>query len=617
MAMSMVGEMNPYELFNMALLAPETELMAVLQGKSNKYPQDIAFSALKKQRQMKTAVQGVQAQNELSGVAGLPADNMTEMAGGGIVAFDHGGTIHGQAGFFVGPNGQVMTAEQLAEYQRGINPNRNLPTVSRTSVGPYDPAARFSSVAAPEAEGLLSRAGSMFKALPGRLLGAVGLATHSPELSAGTVIPEDPGLSPEERGARAKAVVERLTPELQKVRAELAKAGASKFDASLGPSKMDALRAREAELVKDLSYAQKFTPKIAYTNQEAPTTAQSKTRWPTAEEAAAFFGQRGEAAPVTQTAVKPRGKSEVASNKTGIAAAAADAAPFDATAHDSWLGSLIPANQQTKPASSRDFASYVGDFSGQTKDYIDKMTTAMEALTPTAEEKERQGSERKGVMALKAAQALLKPGTTGEGARGGALGEIADLTAAYAKEDSADKKAMIGAKINMFGAQAQLAQGNAKAAADSFQHAERLAFEGIKLDNERWFQGEKVRLEEQKLLNDATYHKLLIDAKNRETAMMGEWRQAQVDALNTKGEITPLGSAQLRQRLFNAVTDSWDKLDPAQKMGKNKNEWITNSYNQGLRAMFGNDPTGFELQNPGRQINQPPGGGVAGRVQVP
>jgi len=614
MAVSMVGEMNPYELFNVALLAPESELMAVLQGKSDKFPQDIAFSALKKQRQMKTAVQGVKAQDELSGVAGLPTDNMMGMAGGGIVAFDHGGTIHGQAGFFVGPNGEVMTAEQLAQAQRGVNPNRRLPTVSRTAVGPYDPAARFPSVAAPEAEGLFGR---MFKAIPGRLLGAVGLGTYAPELSAGTLVPEDVNLSPEERGTRAKAVVERLTPELQKVRAELAKAGASKFDSSLGSSRMDALRAREAELVKNISDAQKFTPKIAYTNQGPAAPAASGIAAAPIENLLDY--------PSVPALIKPRGKAAAGADKTSVAAAAA-AAPAAAPAiaptkrlemtERDGLASLIPDNQQTRPASSRNFASYLGDFSGQTKEYIDKMTAAMEALTPTAEEKERQGSERKGVMALKAAQALLKPGTTGEGARGSALGEIADLTAAYAKEDNADRKAMIGAKINMFGAQAQLAQGNAKAAADAFQHAERLAFEGIKLDNERWFQSEKLKLEDKKLLNDDTYHKLLIQAKNRETDMLGRWHQDQVKALNDKGLLTPLAKAQLKQKMIADAIDSWDKLGPAGQMNKNRDKYIADSVNQGMRYLFGE----AEVAAPpsGRQFDVlPGGGGVAGAVKLP
>lgn len=225
---------------------------------------------------------------EETGIGSLPSHNFQpqNFAGGGIVAFDNGGTVHGQGGLFVPPNGPAMTAEQFAELQRGINPNRLLPTVSNTAVGPYNPAARFPSVAAPEAEGLLGR---LFRAIPGRLLGAVGLAAEPSELSSATLFPEDADISegerqgvrvsqgtrvsPEERAIRAKAAVERLTPQLEQVRAEIAKTRRNDLGAPR-ENALATLRAREAELVKNLSYAQQFMPKIAYTNQgpAAPAT---------------------------------------------------------------------------------------------------------------------------------------------------------------------------------------------------------------------------------------------------------------------------------------------------------------------------------------------------------
>lgn len=127
------------------------------------------------------------------------------------------------------------------------------------------------------------------------------------------------------------------------------------------------------------------------------------------------------------------------------------------------------------------------------------MSELLKTMTPTAEEKESRSAERKGVMALKAAQALLQPGTNAAGARGTALGQMAELTQAYSKEDREDKKAMIGAEMNMLGAQAQLAQGNSRMAIESFQHAQKLAFEGIRLSADNYYKDIEAKLKKQGL----------------------------------------------------------------------------------------------------------------------
>jgi hypothetical protein len=409
-----------------------------------------------------------------------------------------------------------------------------------------------------------------------------------------------PELTGEERARRAVTFI----PEANKRLAELEK----RITSTTPPDQVKAIQTEQKKISDAIQEARQFLPKVGGIPYLPPSTSAAAIDNP--------LDYPSVPKPVAAAATK---KPNVAAAKTGIAAAAAAAAP-NVTERDSELGSLIPANQQARPAPSRDFGSYVNDFSGQTKGYIDEMTKAMEALTPTAEEKERQGSERKGVMALKAAQALLKPGTTGEGARGGALGEIADLTAAYAKEDSADKKAMIGAKINMLGAQAQLAQGNAKAAADSFQHAERLAAEGVKLDSERWFQGKKIELEKQKLLNDDTYHKLLIDSRNREISMMSEWRQAQIEALGAKGEITPALVFKARGEVDKEVDAAWDKLGNIGQLNATKDPyWKAKEFNKRLITKIGLDAATPYLQPvpEGRQVNALPSGAAAGKVTLP
>ncbi len=151
---------------------------------------------------------------------------------------------------------------------------------------------------------------------------------------------------------------------------------------------------------------------------------------------------------------------------------------------------------------------------GNADSYLNAMTTAFKKMTPTEEEIKVRGNEKKGVMALKVAQQLLQPGRSSAAAWGGAAGEIAALTQAYADEDRKDKKAMLGVEINMLGAQAQLAQGNTKIAAEMHQHAEKLAFDGIRFDADKLFKTEELRLK--KLgLSDAAAAAAAADATKR------------------------------------------------------------------------------------------------------
>ena len=72
---------------------PDQLLQAVLAGKSDDVPVDVAKQELARRAKLRTAVQGVRAEEQLaSGIGGLEADNM-EFADGGIVGYDEGGSV--------------------------------------------------------------------------------------------------------------------------------------------------------------------------------------------------------------------------------------------------------------------------------------------------------------------------------------------------------------------------------------------------------------------------------------------------------------------------------------------------------------------------------------------
>jgi hypothetical protein len=188
------------------------------------------------------------------------------------------------------------------------------------------------------------------------------------------------------------------------------------------------------------------------------------------------------------------------------------------------IAALAPAAERAAPADTS-YESAMRKISGSTQPYMDKMTELLRTMTPTAEEKQSRSAERKGVMALKAAQALLQSGTTSGAARGSALGQIAELTQAYGKEDREDKRAMIGAEINMLGAQAQLAQGNSKMAVDLFQHAEKLKLESVKLESDVFLKKRELELIKQGYDQKHAASMAAVDAENYRTREMAEWHK--------------------------------------------------------------------------------------------
>jgi len=200
----------------------------------------------------------------------------------------------------------------------------------------------------------------------------------------------------------------------------------------------------------------------------------------------------------------------------------------------------------------------MGKIGSSTQPYMDRMSELLKTMTPTAEEKESRSAERKGVMALKAAQALLQPGTNAAGARGTALGQMAELTQAYGKEDREDKKAMIGAEINMLGAQAQLAQGNSKMAVDMFQHAEKLATEATRFEAEKLFKQRELDLKEKGLWNEKTQGEEIIKMRRYIADQEAAWRRQHIGVLAGQGRREELRHDAAMER--NRVAESGQNL---------------------------------------------------------
>jgi hypothetical protein len=170
---------------------------------------------------------------------------------------------------------------------------------------------------------------------------------------------------------------------------------------------------------------------------------------------------------------------QLAQIQAGIDARRA-ASPAPAAQAPAGIADVAPQAAEARPTFGLPAA--LKQMQDVTKEYTDKQAELIKSLDPTAEDKESVNRERKGIMALKVASQLLKPGQAGTMAGLSAAGsDIAELAGQYAKEDRADKKAQIGAKISLLGAQAQLAQGNAKAAVDLYQHGEKMTFEYAKL----------------------------------------------------------------------------------------------------------------------------------------
>ena len=119
--------MNAYEKENRIKYAPKDQLIAVMQGQSDAYPQWMALAELNARREQGVALAGEKAKQQLAqgkqtvkdrrlsemlpellGIGQLPAPNMEELAAaeGGIMSYADGGSVeHFEDGGFVVLNG--------------------------------------------------------------------------------------------------------------------------------------------------------------------------------------------------------------------------------------------------------------------------------------------------------------------------------------------------------------------------------------------------------------------------------------------------------------------------------------------------------------------------------
>ena len=232
------------------------------------------------------------------------------------------------------------------------------------------------------------------------------------------------------------------------------------------------------------------------------------------------------------------------------------------------LGQAAPASN--KPTFGTDYTALLTQQDAVTKGYSDKMAEALKQFTDSGADKEERNRGRKGIMALTAARELVKPGQTGMQGLGNVFGQIGELAGKYDAEDRDDKKKYLSAQMNMFGAQAQLAQGNAKSANDLFMHSTREMREYAKLDSEKWYQSEVLKLKQQGMSDDKAHQQALLGVKERELGIMEQhnkdWanimrgRNAVAGGRNT-GQITPALIAKHRTQAA-AQVDNYLKTAP-------------------------------------------------------
>lgn len=444
----MIGAMkSPEAQYQLAMRLPIEQLQAILRGQPSEIDQPTALTVLKQKMQQKTALQGMQAQQQIQqpsvkermlqqaqlpedmGIAQAPgAQQAGAIPDGGVAGFAEGGDVrHFQTGGY-------SPRMEYAPYRM---------------YGPqYDPDAEPASMSTWRAirDFILPQTGPQLSHLGEDKYAAEKARLASLERQAASPRP-----SVQEPGYRGKDYVD---PRLVDTKA---------LEPVRGPAR----------------------PRV-----EAPVQMESS---PASTPDALDFGTEKS----TTTEASPTGIGTLATSAATPAAAAAD------TGYES---AMRKASSATQP-------------------YMDRMTELLRTMTPTAEEKESRSSERKGVMALKAAQALLQSGVTSGSARGSALGQIAELTQAYGKEDREDKKALIGAEINMLGAQAQLAQGNSKMAMDLFQHAEKLKLENVKLESDVFLKKRELELVKQGYDQKHAAAMAAVDAENYRTRAMAIWHK--------------------------------------------------------------------------------------------
>ena len=495
--MSVAQQLSPEAKWKLAVEMPIDRLMAIVRGQPSEIDAPTAISALQYKQKEQTASQGVLAQQQLQGkpkvadslmqgLTRIPAPNMETMqaANGGIVGYADGGDVrHFQVG------GRTPFDEDIMR-QRVIDAAR-----ARTAAIRAAPPPAPAPVSAPVSVPVSTKKNKFLTGLSGvRTYGLPGLVSAAGMNAYDTFdIPtdvmrryfetdkEDPSFMGDV-GTRLRALVpafmgggdDKKMREIMEADAQKTRA-ASGVSAAVPPVDTNDARAIAQDMQEGRGIALRRSDTLRSDVPRSDINAAEAAAMDARYKAEGEFGSEQQRAGIATLAQSPSFAETTAGAVTG----------------------RVDSN----------FTKAMREITGNTDSYLDAMTAAFRKMTPTEEERKVRGNEKKGVMALKVAQQLLQPGRSSAAAWGGAAGEIATLTQAYADEDRKDKKDMLGAEINMLGAQAQLAQGNTKIAVDMYQHAERLVVDTARAAADAAYKETMASLQGQQLTELARHNK--------------------------------------------------------------------------------------------------------------
>jgi len=573
---------SPEAQYQLAKKMPTASLANILRGIPGAIDQGIAMMVLGERQRMKTASQGQQAGAEAQqpsvkdrmllaqqgqlpehqGIGTLPSPNMGQVADvamgaqGGVVGFAGGGDV----AKFAGPMGSVV----------GEPYNPHLDTEFR-----YDP--RFESLTNEEKMRYLQQREIAARQAAGKIGGASPPAPTSAMPSANApptypvnnprvappppamLDPMNPGVtnSPLAKVGNAPAAAsssytqvsgtpmgEVPPPQRGRISAKmgagnvargrgygLAGVGASIFDAAYLANPgffqdylaSDATKKREAGIDP---YPQATSAAPAQAPTAAPTAAPVSTGRPQSEAAPVSGGGIGGvpgAPPRTLDEIKQSNSLAGIESLTGPAQPAA-AKPAIADSADG-LKALAPVSS---------FAATQGIMDASTKPYMDEMNKLAKGISLNEGEKESQKYTRAGTALLTFSEQLLASGRPGASSVGAAFGKMGALAQEYAKEDTVERRAAIGSKMSLLGAQVQVAQGNTKNAIELFHHAEQMAFKDIEFRTNTKIKNEELRLKELGMFDEKEFRKQTIKYHNAQIEEQREWHIAHLPLLRAQ-----------------------------------------------------------------------------------
>jgi hypothetical protein len=231
---------------------------------------------------------------------------------------------------------------------------------------------------------------------------------------------------------------------------------------------------------------------------------------------------RGDAAPVSASGIKllptqpalPMTDYSTSPDVPASPSAAAKPATAD-SAED--IKALAPVSS---------FAATQGIMNASTQPYMDEMNKLAKGISLNEGEKESQKYTRAGTALLTFSEQLLASGRPGASSVGAAFGKMGALAQEYAKEDSVARRADIGSKMSLLGAQVQVAQGNTKNAIELFHHAEQMAFKDIEFRTNTKIKNEELRLKELGIFNEKDFRNQTIKYHNDQILEQREWHKA-------------------------------------------------------------------------------------------